>query len=474
MTDRKEKRVALFVGVDEYMDPGIPSLKCAVEDAKALCTFFEEERPGQFDKAEKLENPTMGEMLTAVGRITRELEAGDLFLFYFAGHGTVANGEQQLLCRDSQVGYGGAAIAVPYGMVERRGASYNTAIILDACRTSLSRTRGVAGVVAGRDLNVGFVQNLPMAWKDETGSRTLLYSCDEGESSEELPYQGHGLFTLALLEELGKVSEWKQQALDKELSDRVGQRMVELARNAGRRQHQRPMFTSVGATPMVLRRTLDTEPLEAWVNGLKRKQLIKPEAAMACLSAISGDTEEAGGWCLFELARYFSRLEAEGGGGEEAEKFAAEMIQGLCKMAERERKRPVETAPAPPRPAPEPAAGGAEKGGRGLGREELVALRRFCESVSGVRREELKEIRNARTEGEAVKALERLTLGWVETYGRGNALGRGVSRPLSVWVAADGQALGTEIRHVGDALRTPLQAALLRALNAALSLGERF
>ena len=205
--------------------------------------------------------------------------------------------------------------------------------------------------------------------------------------------------------------------------------------------------------------------------------MIAEEEELDCLRAIAGNTDEVGGRGLFEVARFFSNWEEEirkGGGGME---FAAGMIKTFCEIGKMAKSSVAASAPVPKLPDSQSDAEGGKpaqaEASRPLVREERDALRRFCASVSGAKQEDMEEVRTAWTEEEALKALDTVTLGWVETYGRGNALGRGVSRPLCVRVSPDGQALATEIRHVGESLRTPVQSAMLRALNAALSLGGR-
>ena len=92
------KRKALFVGVNEYRDPVIQDLKYAVGDAALLFAQF---RAIGYD-AELLPNPTRSAVEEKVAAMTEGMDGeDDVFLFYFAGHGFVAPGDdERLFCKD--------------------------------------------------------------------------------------------------------------------------------------------------------------------------------------------------------------------------------------------------------------------------------------------------------------------------------------------------------------------------------------
>lgn len=80
------KRHALFVGVNKYADPTIQNLAYPAEDATELASVFR--RLLKFDRVEKLANPAhAADVVDAVRDLTKGLGPGDLFLFFFAGHG---------------------------------------------------------------------------------------------------------------------------------------------------------------------------------------------------------------------------------------------------------------------------------------------------------------------------------------------------------------------------------------------------
>ena len=77
------KRVGLFVGIDKYKN-GIAPLQCAVSDAKSLSSAFSW---AQFDEVESLlnEEAHCETILETVETLVGDLNAGDLFVFYFSG-----------------------------------------------------------------------------------------------------------------------------------------------------------------------------------------------------------------------------------------------------------------------------------------------------------------------------------------------------------------------------------------------------
>ena len=91
------KRHALFVGVNNYADPSIQNLAFPSEDATELASVFR--RLLKFDKVEKLINPAHSpDVEDAVEGMAQGLGPGDLFLFFFAGHGFRVKENHVLVC----------------------------------------------------------------------------------------------------------------------------------------------------------------------------------------------------------------------------------------------------------------------------------------------------------------------------------------------------------------------------------------
>jgi uncharacterized caspase-like protein len=145
------KRVALVIGNDRYQN--VPSLQKAVNDARTIGQTL---RSLGFSVtvAEDLTQRRMSEQLVA---FDRTVEAGDVAVFFFAGHGFEIKGENFLLPIDVPAAAEGqeelvrdTAFAAQriIDRLQARGA--RTAIlVLDACRNNPferpGRTRGIAG-----------------------------------------------------------------------------------------------------------------------------------------------------------------------------------------------------------------------------------------------------------------------------------------------------------------------------------------
>ena len=95
------KKRALFVGVDEYADGSIARLEHAVDDSEALAAVFETLLG--FERVERLRNPGgKQDILNKVREVTSGLGTGDLFFFFFAGHGFRVKENHVLVCAEDR------------------------------------------------------------------------------------------------------------------------------------------------------------------------------------------------------------------------------------------------------------------------------------------------------------------------------------------------------------------------------------
>ena len=92
------KRVGLFIGIDKYGND-IQPLNCACNDAHSVGACFIRK---QFDKVEYLldDKAISSTIASRVMRLTKSLGEGDLFVFYFAGHGREVNGQYTFIASD--------------------------------------------------------------------------------------------------------------------------------------------------------------------------------------------------------------------------------------------------------------------------------------------------------------------------------------------------------------------------------------
>ena len=243
------KRKALFVGVNEYEDAQIRDLNYSLSDAHALKTFFE-----LFGyETDILENPVKSDVFRAVKQMTDDLSAGDLFFFYFAGHGwTTTAGKHLLFCKDDMYKYlrYDYNVGIPFDFLKKvTEGDYNRAFVLDACRSDfLTGTRG--GDTTTRDLRpIGeLVRDAPAR-----SSLAVLRSCSQYEHALEIESRKHGLFTLAMMDVLRASKESGAELLFGEsLCDAVTQKMADIARAEGIVAEQTPEFAKSGIAQVLV------------------------------------------------------------------------------------------------------------------------------------------------------------------------------------------------------------------------------
>ena len=230
------KRKALFVGVNEYEDPLIQNLRFAVGDAALIFAQF---KAIGFE-AELMPNPTRSEVEKKVACMTRDMDGeGDVFLFYFAGHGFVAPGDdERLFCKDDfheKLQYHCAGLSFAMLRDTTRKGGLNRIFILDACR---------ANVFAGRRGGNGPRDLVPIskmmgasttpAGTAFPGGHAIWRSCCPGQYALELEPFEHGVFSLAIDRVM---TECREQGLeltfDKPFMRRVVDKMRELATGCG-------------------------------------------------------------------------------------------------------------------------------------------------------------------------------------------------------------------------------------------------
>ena len=225
------KRHALFVGVDRYADPTIQDLAFPREDAAELASVFR--RLLKFDHVEKLENPAHApEVADAVKDMAQGLGPGDLFLFFFAGHGFRVKDSHVLVCAKDEYGdlvdeYAG----LPVGRLKRCMAGpWNRMLVLDACQNDIRATRGADAGIAARDIDLIHADEAAESGGPASGSQIVVTSCSEGQRALEVSDLRHGLFTSALLDSVTAFADARRridlETLRTDLGDRMGKLIV--------------------------------------------------------------------------------------------------------------------------------------------------------------------------------------------------------------------------------------------------------
>ncbi|MET3520117.1 caspase family protein [Mesorhizobium abyssinicae] len=165
---QRSHRYALVIGNSAYRYA--PSLPNGVNDANAIARILEE-TGFKVTLGLDADASTFREL---IGKFRRNLQPGDVSLFYYAGHGLQANGENYLLPVDAAL-HRPADLALEaerlQDIIAAMTAEENTAIVLlDACRdnpfvkqlSGQSQSRGFAiekglgALDAGRGVFIGF------------------------------------------------------------------------------------------------------------------------------------------------------------------------------------------------------------------------------------------------------------------------------------------------------------------------------
>ena len=204
-----EERWALLVGIDEYSSDIITPLKGAVSDAMALRDMlvkyagFPSDNIFCLTSDNRASLPNLGNIVTKLDYIASKAKPGDVFLFFFAGHGVVLNEQNYLLAYESDI----RPLLLPKtGLSVEELSDYlakiqsgNTILLLDACRNSPNAGRG--------DEDNRMTESFAKSVSSMKFSATI-YACDTGQRAYEYPGRKRGFFSIALEEALsGKADE---------------------------------------------------------------------------------------------------------------------------------------------------------------------------------------------------------------------------------------------------------------------------
>jgi hypothetical protein len=403
------RRVALFVGVDEYQDRNVRSLKGAVSDARELCEFFRLKDP--FDSYQLLENPICDDLYAAFDELTRNLGEGDFFLFFFAGHGGINSGGQKLLCKNTRNRNG--VLHSPFDLnLVTQPQEWDVAAILDACRTDLDRNRG-DDIRCGDERDLAFYKGIINERRnrgDDSGSISILCSCDTGKTAGEYTDENgvsHGIFTSAMLQVL-RDADAKHDELNfgDKLGNAIARSMKMLAKkNLVGSKDQRPWIQASGDPPLFFRPRLNLESLRNWVDVSLTDD---PGVQHRCLAELYTRSASPCGKGILETVRFFSNWEQERQNSDCPHKVAATLLKHLCDAAgsRHEAPPPVDVTPS----VAETTASSA----RPLSDEERGLVRTVVDGVCPHWRshEGLQglwtDLSNAGTESEALEAIRKI------------------------------------------------------------------
>lgn len=246
----KAKRWALIIGVDQYRDGQINSLKGSVNDAHALAKALVDHAgfpPDQVivlstDQAEERQ-PTRINILTYLSNLASLIPKDGLFLFSFAGHGIERSGQAFLIPSDARLSRDISLLeesAVSVTRMHDRIKSIGVGqviVLLDACRNDPGGRAGAPNNMSTAYTRFNFdVRNR------EVEAYATLYATAVGQRAYEYTEKKQGYFTWAIVEALkGGAANDKGEvtlaALLKYVQDSVPKR---IAIDLGATEQQRP------------------------------------------------------------------------------------------------------------------------------------------------------------------------------------------------------------------------------------------
>ncbi len=187
------KKYAVVIGVNDYHE-SLGKLNYAEADAELVwktlierCGFQGPDILLLTDAGAGDNKPTYGNIHSWLSTWLERLEADDMILFYFAGHGRAQHGQTFLVPGDATMqtlDETGIPLKRLYDQLEKCKAG-SKIVILDACRSG-----------AGRDILAMPVESLEQC--AETQGVYTIASCEPDQISHEDQERGHGIFTWAL------------------------------------------------------------------------------------------------------------------------------------------------------------------------------------------------------------------------------------------------------------------------------------
>lgn len=182
------RRLGLVIGIDAYRDEsGIPPLRAAVADAKAIHAVMVDRECGRFleDHTVMLtdEQATDTNIRIALERLRKTATAADEVWFFYAGHALIVDGEHRLLPVNARREYLDAT-SVDFPALFNKIRCRRKIVFLDCCH---------AGATDTTTRNVHDVDEM---LRNYQASGTITYCSSDGDQkSVELPEHGHGAFT---------------------------------------------------------------------------------------------------------------------------------------------------------------------------------------------------------------------------------------------------------------------------------------
>jgi sulfatase modifying factor 1 len=204
-------RWALLIGVERYQREEVAPLRCSAGDVKGIARALEEACGFPADHIFILTSDATPDALPTRANITFRLDwlagkvqPGDMFLFYFSGHGMLREGRSYLLTVESDARTAATLedTAYPVGRLQQlldRVAAGQKLSFVDACRNDPAASRADASNL----LTEEFARSVAVRARGGAGAAesegvATFYACKPGQRAYEWPGKGRGFFSYFL------------------------------------------------------------------------------------------------------------------------------------------------------------------------------------------------------------------------------------------------------------------------------------
>jgi len=191
----------ISIGINKYANENL-NLTYASPDAKAFAVFMKSKGNSLFNKINAYtfidHDATKKNILAAIDEVSRNIKKEDVFVFFFAGHGSIADNMFYFITSEVTGLYQkdklNEAICVSE-LQERikKIPALKQVVFIDACHSGSS-----VDVLAFR----GSTEEKALAQLSRSSGIHVLASSDRQQQSAEIQSLGHGVFTYVLLEAL--------------------------------------------------------------------------------------------------------------------------------------------------------------------------------------------------------------------------------------------------------------------------------
>ncbi len=192
----------LAIGINTYKNSSL-NLNYAQNDAEAFVELIKKESDVLFDKVETHElyneEATRTNILGVLDLLSNKIKPGDVFYFYYAGHGSMVDEQFYFVPTNSTRLYSKDKLSKEGISAEQlrnkfqKISALKQLVIIDACQSG-----GSAELLAQR----GSTEEKAMAQLSRSAGIHVLSAAGSEQFATEFDELGHGVFTYALLEAL--------------------------------------------------------------------------------------------------------------------------------------------------------------------------------------------------------------------------------------------------------------------------------